>query len=371
MGRGDKEKAEEIENTAFRLLLLSGTILFVIGECFGGPILLLFGATKAELVYALPYLRIYLLGTLCIMISTGMNPFINGQGFPMVGMATVAVGAISNMILDPIFIFGLRMGVNGAAIATVISQALSATLVLSFLFGKRNEYRIRRGRLSGKWFPHAREIAALGLSPFVMQFTNSLVNIVCNSMLMRFGGAVFVSVMTIISSVRQILDTPVLAITEGSSPVISYNYGARRPERVKKAMKIMTSFAIGYTFFMWIFIELKPELLIGIFTSDAELAALVKEPLHLYFFAFIFQSFQYSGQTMFKALGKKNHAIFFSLFRKVVMVVPLTLILPRLFLLGTDGVFMAEPISNLIGGLCCFTTMLLTVLPELKNMNRD
>lgn len=203
-----------------------------------------------------------------------------------------------------------------------------------------------------------------------MQVTNALVSITCNSVLMRFGGEMYVSVMTIISSVRQVVDTPAMAITEGASPVISYNYGARRPENVRKAIFLMSVLAIGYTLLMWLFIEWQPALLAGIFTDNAELQELCLEPLHLYFLAFIFQSFQFCGQTVFKSLGKEKKAIFFSLLRKVILVVPLTYLLPYVFSQGTNGVFLAEPISNLIGGCACLLTMLLTVMPELARMER-
>ena len=195
-----------------------------------------------------------------------------------------------------------------------------------------------------------------------------MVSVACNSVLMKTGGTLYVSVLTIITSVRQILDTPIMAITEGASPTISYNYGANKPKRVQNAITIMATTAILYTCLMWILIELFPLMFIRIFSNDEVLQQLALRPLHLYFFAFVFQAFQYSGQTVFKALNKKKQTIFFSLFRKVIMVVPLTCLLPYAFHMGTDGVFMAEPISNVIGGLACFITMVITIVPELKRM---
>jgi Na+-driven multidrug efflux pump len=189
--------------------------------------------------------------------------------------------------------------------------------------------------------------------------------------LSKYGGEIMISVYTIISSVRQVLETPVIAIGEGTSPVISYNYGARRPDHVRKAMLLMACIGIGYTFVVWILIERFPAFFISIFSSDAALMEYAIPALHLYFFAFIFQALQYTGQTTFKALGKKKQAIFFSLFRKVVMVVPLTLLLPGVFGFSSDGVFMAEPISNAVGGTACMITMLLMVLPELKRMEKE
>ena len=364
LGRGSRKKAQQIQNTSLRLLVITAGIILVLGECFAPGILRLFGSTDAELVYALPYLRIYLLGTLFSMFATGMNPFITAQGFASIGMWTVTVGAVANLILDPVFIFALHMGVSGAAIATVISQGLSFVVSWRFFTSSRNEYPVA----FGKSLPYARDIIGLGTASFIMQVTNSLVAIACNNMLMRCGGAAWVSVMTIINSIRQILDTPVQAIGEGSSPVISYNYGAQRPGQVRKAITVMTLLGVSYTLVMWILVERFPKTFVSIFSTDPALEAMAFRALHLYFLAFVFQSLQYSGQTVFKALGKKKQAIFFSLFRKVIMVVPLTLLLPGAFGLGTDGVFMAEPVSNLIGGLACFISMLLIVLPELKEM---
>lgn len=370
LGKKNKEKAEKIMNTSFRLLVFSGLFIMAVGELFSEPVLRLFGASDLTMKYALTYLRIYLLGTLFSMITTGMNPFINAQGFPRIGMISVVVGAVSNLILDPFFIFTLKFGVNGAAIATVLSQFLSVLIVIRYLFGRKLEYRVffRKERHIRDYIPYAGDIAALGMAPFIMQCTNSLVQIACNNVLMCFGNELYVSVMTIVSSVRQILDTPVSAIVEGSSPILSYNYGAGRADRVRKTMAIMTAVSVLYTFAVWIAIEWKPEMFISIFSTDHTLQTDAVPALHIYFSAFVFQSLQYSGQTVFKALNKKKQAIFFSIFRKIILVVPLTYLLPHIGKMGTDGVFMAEPISNLVGGILCFTTMLRTVLPELKRL---
>ncbi len=370
IGRGNRERAGRIMNTAFRLLCVTAILIFLVGEAGAKPLLTLFGASESAMRYAVVYLRIYLMGTLFSMLVTGMNPYINAQGFPGLGMCSVVIGAGTNLILDPVFIFGLGLGVSGAAIATVISQGLSALFVLHCLRGRRLEYRItlEKQRRLQDYFPCAGDIISLGTAPFVMQCTNSLVQIVCNRMLMQFGGEIYVSIMTIISSVRQILDTPVLAMTEGASPIISYNYGAVRPGNVRKAIRIATMASVAYTFIVWLLIQWKPVSFISIFSTDGEILADAVPALHLYFYAYIFQALQCSGQTVFKALNKKKQAIFFSLFRKVIMVVPLTLFLPHLWGLGTNGVFMAEPISNVIGGGACFLTMLLTIWPELKRM---
>ena len=364
LGKGDERKAAEIQNTAFRLLLLSAILLTILGELFGRGLLLLFGAEGSEIPVSLSYLRIYLLGTVFLMISTGMNPYINAQGYAAIGMCSVMIGAVANLILDPVFIFLCDMGVQGAAVATVISQVLSFLYVLRFLQGKKNGFPVTPGFR----FPYAGEIISLGFAPFIMQFTNSLVQIACNQVLMQFGGMTYVSVMTIVSSVRSILDTPVFAVTEGTSPAISYNYGAARPANVKKSVRIMMSLALPYTFMVWLLIMLRPEWFIRIFSSDKTILQDASRALHLYFLAFIFQSLQYSGQTVFKALNKKKRAIFFSLFRKVILVVPLTYLLPHIANLRTDGVFMAEPVSNVVGGTACFCAMLLTIWPELNRM---
>lgn len=370
LGRGNKEKAETIMNTSFRLLVVTALVIMAAGEVFAEPLLRLFGASDNAIGYSVVYLRIYLTGTLFSMVTTGMNPFINAQGFPGIGMLSVVVGAVLNLILDPFFIFVLEMGVSGAAVATVISQGCSVIVVARCLFGKKLEQRIHFRKVSRirDYFPFAGDIVGLGTAPFIMQCTNSLVQIACNSVLMTFGGEIYVSIMTIVSSVRQILDTPVMAVVEGTSPIISYNYGARRATNVRKAIAIMMAVTVPYTFIVWIMILWRPEMFISIFSSDKTLLSDAIPALHLYFFAYIFQALQYSGQTVFKALNKKKQAVFFSLFRKVVMVIPLTYLFPYVCGFGAEGVFMAEPVSNIIGGLACFITMLCIVLPELKKM---
>lgn len=369
-GEKDLERAGRLMNLAFRLEVMTGLVLLITGELFCVPLLELFGASPVTLPLALSYLRIYLLGTVFSMIAAGMNPFINAQGYSIIGMMTVALGAVMNIVLDPVFLFVLKMGVQGAALATILSQTLSACFVLRFLTAKGTMSRLTRMSWRTFWESgrEIRSIIALGLSSFVMQFTNSLVSVSCNSVLSRTGGDVYVSVMTIISSVRQLLDTPILAISDGTTPVISYNYGARRPKRVRRAIRILTILGFSYTLLAWGFVMLRSDLVIGIFSSDRDLLTIAIPAMHLYFFAFAFQTFQYAGQSTFKALGKSRKAIFFSLLRKAVIVVPLTFLLPYAFHLGTKGVFMAEPVSNVIGGLACYITMVLTVFPELKKM---
>ena len=369
-GKKETQRAQKLMNLSFRLEIMTGIILMACGELLQVPLLRLFGASEVTLPLASSYLSIYLTGTVFSMIAGGMNPFINAQGYPVIGMVSIAAGAVMNIILDPVFIFTLKLGIRGAAIATVLSQAVSAGIVIWFLRSKKTMSRLVRMGISE--FPSSgrqiRQIISLGLTSFVMQFTNSLVSVSCNSVLSRTGGDVYVSVMTIISSVRQLMDTPILAIADGASPVISFNYGAGKPKRVRHAIRILTILCFSYTLLAWIFIILRSDLVIGIFTSDREILKDAMPSLHIYFFAFVFQTFQYTGQSAFKALGKSRQAIFFSLLRKVVIVVPLTFLLPYAFHMGTKGVFMAEPVSNVIGGLACYLTMIRTVFPELRRM---
>ena len=370
-GKKEEQQAIHIMNTSFSMLCFSAVILMVIGLTFAHPLLTLFGASKAALTYAVPYMMIYLIGTLPSMIAVGMNPFINAQGYSVIGMSSVAIGAVANLLLDPLFIFALGFGVCGAAIATVISQCLSAVFVLIFLT-KKAELKVRflrRNELSQS-LNYAKNIISLGTAGFIMQLTNSLVTICCNNVLSVTGGDIYISVMTIVSSVRQLVETPIYAINEGTSPILSYNYGAGRPSRVRKAGIVMGIMIFGYTAVMWSLIILEPGALIQVFSSDATLIQDSIPALKQYFAAFIFMDLQYIGQTVFKSLNKKKQAIFFSLLRKVFIVVPLTYLMPYAMHMGTAGVFLAEPMSNIIGGSLCFITMLCTVLPELKRMEK-
>ena len=371
-GKKQENTAVQIMDTSFSMLCICGVFLMLIGFLFARPILVVFGASSNALTYAYPYIMIYLIGTLPSMISIGMNPFINAQGYSTIGMLSVAIGAVANLLLDPLFIFVLGFGVQGAAIATILSQSLSAAFVLFFLT-KKAELRVRflRKNEFAQCISYAKNIISLGTAGFIMQLTNSLVTICCNNVLSVTGGDIYISVMTIISSVRQLVETPIYAINEGASPIISYNYGARRPRRVKKAGIVMGLMIFCYTAIMWSLILVAPGMLIRVFSSDNALIRDSIPMLKLYFAAFIFMDLQYIGQTIFKSLNKKKQAIFFSLLRKVFIVVPLTYLLPYTFHIGTAGVFIAEPVSNVMGGAICFITMLCTVLPELKRMENN
>lgn len=371
-GKGEPQRAANLMNTSFTMVCVCAVVLMAVGFIFARPLLVLFGASTDALVYAYPYLMIYLIGTLPSMIATGMNPFINAQGYSTIGMTSVAVGAVANLLLDPLFIFVLGFGVQGAAIATVISQALSAVFVFVFLT-RKSELKVRflKKKEFSECIGYAKNIVSLGTAGFIMQLTNSLVSICCNNILSDVGGDIYISVMTIVSSVRQLVETPIYAMNEGTSPILSYNYGACRPARVRKAMAVMSTMILGYTAVMWSIIILFPNVLIGIFSSDAALMQDAVPALKQYFAAFICMDFQYIGQTVFKSLNKKKQAIFFSLLRKVFIVVPLTYMMPYMFHIGTAGVFLAEPASNVIGGTLCLAVMLCTVLPELKRMEKQ
>ena len=371
-GTKDNDTAQKIMNTSFTMLCICAILIMTVGLLFANPILTLFGASREALVYAIPYLMIYLIGTLPSMIATGMNPFINAQGYSTIGMLSVAIGAVANIILDPIFIFVLNLGIRGAAIATILSQFISAAFVLYFLHNK-SEFRVQFLPVE-QWkesWKLAKDITSLGTAGFIMQLTNSLVSICANNVLSITGGDIYISVMTIISSIRQLVETPVYAMNEGTSPIISYNYGARRPRHIKRAALEMGLGVFLYTGIIWSAILIIPEFFIRIFTSDAELIHNAVPALKIYFAAFIFMDLQNIGQTIFKSLNKRKQAIFFSLLRKVFIVVPLTYFMPYVLHMGTDGVFMAEPVSNLIGGSLCFITMLVTIMPELKRMEHN
>lgn len=365
-GKGEREEAEHIMGNSFALLLLFGTGLTALCLLFRRPILYLFGASDLTFPYANDYLTIYLLGTLFVMISLGMNPFINAQGFSRMGMVTVAVGAVVNIVLDPILIFGMGMGVRGAALATVIAQGCSALWVMRFLTGKRALLKLRLPALRLRW-ERVKQILSLGASGFVMSMTNSLVQALCNATLEACGSELYVGVMTVINSVREVISMPVQGITHGCQPVLGYNYGAGEYDRVRQGIRFTTVLTIGYSTAVWLLVLLFPEALIRVFNDEADLIAAGIPAFRLYFAAFFCMSFQFVGQSVFVALGRSRNAIFFSLLRKAFIVAPLTLLLPAAGL-GVDGVFLAEPISNVVGGLACILTMYAAVYRPLGHL---
>lgn len=362
-GKGEDGEAERILGNSFALLLLFGAGLTALGLAFRRPILYLFGASDLTFPYANDYLTIYLLGTLFVMIGLGMNPFINAQGFSRMGMMTVALGAVVNIVLDPIFIFALDMGVRGAALATVLAQGCSALWVLKFLTGRRALLRLRWNTLRLQ-AARVRRILALGASGFAMSMTNSLVQVLCNASLQHYGGDLYVGVMTVINSIREVVSMPVQGITNGCQPVLGYNYGAGEYERVRRGIRFTTVLTVGYSVAAWALVMAVPELLIRIFNDEPELIAAGIPAFRLYFAAFFCMSFQFIGQSVFVGLGRSKSAVFFSLLRKAFIVAPLTLLLPGLGM-GVDGVFAAEPVSNVLGGLACLLTMYITVYRRL------
>lgn len=361
------QKSQKIMNTSFYLLVFGSLILGGLGLLFSRSLLVLFGADEAMLQYSLSYLRIYLCGSLFSFISLGLNPFFNAQGRFLTGMASILIGAFCNIVLDPIFIFVLNLGINGAAIATVIAQILAAIFAFCQMRSKNSFWRIEPfSRMFCSWSIIS-DITSLGLAGFIMQLTNSAVQIAQNQVLINIGGNEYVTVMTIVNSVRQITDTVVFAMADGTSPLISYCYGAGLYARLKKLIRIMTGMLCSYTLLMWILILLVPDAFVALFDSGTGLRDAAVHGMNIYFFAYIFQALQYSGQTVFKAMNKKKQAIFFSLFRKVVIVVPLIYLLPHVWTPPVYGVFASEPISNVIGGLACFITMYFTVYRRLDS----
>lgn len=357
-GEGDDAEAERVMGNAFMLLLILGAAATAFFMALKGPILYLFGASPDTFPYADGYMSIYLCGTLFVMISLGMNPFINAQGFGRVGMMTVLLGAAVNIALDPVLIFVLDMGVQGAALATVLSQGLSAAWVLIFLTGKRAILRLRPEhlRLDGR---RTRRIVSLGLSGFFVNMTNSLVQVVCNATLQTYGGDTYVGVMTIINSLREVFIMPVQGLTNGSQPVAGYNYGAKLYSRVRQSIRFSVGVTVAYSTLFWAAAMTLPEPLIRIFKNDPAIIEAGVPALRIYFGLFLFMSLQIAGQGVFVALGRSKQAVSFSLLRKAVINAPLTVILP--IWMGTTGVFAAEAVSQLIGGLACFLTMYFTV----------
>lgn len=320
-------------------------------------------AQLIQLLYNVVDLKFYLAGTLFSMLSTGLNGYISAQGYPKTGMVTVIIGAVINIALDPVFIFVLGLGVSGAALATVISQLVSAIWILRFLTNKSTPIRLKKryirieAKLTG-------EICWLGTSNFVMQGTACFVQAACNSTLHTYGGDIYVGIMTVLNSIRDIFMLPIGGLVSGAQPVMGYNYGAGENGRVKEAIRFNAIVGAVYTGAAWLLIVLFPAFWFRLFSSDTAMVEHGLSAIRIYFFGFIFMSFQFAGQSTFQALGCAGHAVFFSLLRKAVIVVPLTLLLPRLGM-GVTGVFIAEPVSNAIGGLACFITMRRTVYKKL------
>lgn len=359
-GRGNKTEAEMIMGNSFCMLLFVGVVLSAAINAVKVPLLFMFGASEATIGYANEYISVYLLGTVFVMLSLGLNFFINAQGFAKTGMATVSIGALCNVILDPVFIFKLNMGVKGAAWATVVSQFFAALWTTSFLLGKRTELRIKLKcmRLKAK---RVKKIIYLGMSGFTMQITNGAVQIMCNKNLAYYGGDLYIAAMTIVNSVREVATLGVTGIGGGSQPIISFNYGAGEYGRVKKTIRLLGGALLVYTTAAWIFIMIFARQFVLCFNNDVQLLPIAVKSMHIYFFGFFMMACQFTGQTTFQALGKSGHSIFFSLLRKAFIVIPLTYLLPMADGLGVYGVFLAEPVSNFLGGAACIITMYFSV----------
>lgn len=368
-GRGEDEEAEHILGQSAMMLLIASVAVFGFCYAFRRPILYLFGASDASYVYADQYLRVYLWGTLFSMFSVGMNGYISAQGFPKAGMATTMIGCLLNLVLDPVFIFLFGLGIRGAAVATVISQFVSAVWVLRFLTSSkpRAEGRVYRIRLRYMRPDPGiiRRIVAMGSSDFIMMSTNCLNQVICNAVLQIYGGDIYVGIMTIINSVRGVVELPAGCITSASQPVLGYNYGANRPERVKEGIRFMLVSCLAVTGVLWALILLVPGFFLSLFTTDALTHTLGVPAMRQFFAGMIFMAFQYTAQSTFKALGCAKRAIFFSLFRKAFLIVPLVILLPRAGL-GAAGVFWAEPVSNVLSGVLCYVTMHFTLYRKLE-----
>ena len=356
MGRGDYKTAEKILGNCITLLIVLSVVLSVVFTIYGEPVLRAFGASENTLPYAMAYLRIYLMGTIFVQFTLGMTPFITNQGFAKTSMATTCIGAVCNIVLDPIFIYGFNMGVEGAAIATILSQAVSAVWVLIFFTGKRSVLRIRKENL----IPAGRTLAlvlSLGVSPFLMTATECVIQLAFNTGAATYGGDSAVAIMSILFSVAQIANLPVQGFCQGAQPVVGFNFGARKLERVRQAFKIMLAVSMGVTTVVVGAVELAPQLFLGLFSSDAGLIALGTAPLRIYMLGFFFMGAQLACQQTFLGLGEAKISMFIALLRKVILLLPLSLVIPRVFgALGLSqlvGLYVAEPVSDIISASTC------------------
>ena len=355
MGEKKKEDAEEIMTNSFSALIGLALFLTVFFFMFKEPILWAFGASDATIGYALDYLGIYLIGTIFVQIALGMNSFINTQGFAKVGMITVMVGAVINIVLDPILIFGFNMGVKGAALATIIGQCASAIWVLYFLFGKQSILRIRKKFLKPK-LKILFSIMALGVSPFIMQATESLVIISMNNNLLKYGGDLAVGAMTIMSSVMQIILLPLMGLSQGAQPIISYNYGANKVYRVKKAFKLLLVSSMVFTTIMWSALMILPDVFVKIFNSNnPQLMEITSWSIRIYFAGILLFGAQVASQQTFLALGQAKISLILALLRKIVLLIPFIYVLPMIFENKLMGVLMAEPFADIIAALSTVT----------------
>jgi len=347
MGKGEKDTAEKILGNCAGALVVISLILTALVLLYGKRIMMLFGASGNTIGYAMDYINIYACGTIFVQLALGLNAFITAQGFAKVSMLTVTIGAISNIILDPVFIFGFGMGVKGAALATITSQAISAIWVVRFLTGKRTMLKIRKKYLRTD-FKVFLPCLLLGLSPFIMQSTESLIAIVFNTSLQRYGGDLAVGAMTILTSIMQFSMLPLIGLAQGAQPIVSFNYGAGNGDRVKKTFLILVKASIAYSGFIWMFAMLFPQVLAGIFTSSPELIKETVIALRIYMAVSFLFGIQISCQQTFVALGNAKASVFLALLRKIILLIPLIYILPLFMEDRVRAVYLAEPVADFI-----------------------
>ena len=346
-GRGDLEGSQRIMGNSFTLLVASAVVLTLVFQNFAEPLLLTFGASENTIGYAMDYMRIYSLGTLFVQITLGMNAYITAQGFTTVSMKTVLIGAGLNTALDPIFIFSLGMGVKGAALATILSQAVSAVWVLRFLTGSQTKWRLRRAdlRLRPKVFLPS---LALGLSPFIMQSTESLIAVCFNSSLLKYGGDVAVGAMTVLTSMMQFAMMPLQGLSQGAQPIISYNYGARNAQRVRDAFRCLLRACVIYSSVLWALVQLFPHLFVMIFNNNPALVDYAAWALRIYMGTTCLFGIQIACQQTFVALGNAKTSLFLAVLRKIILLIPLIYILPNFFANKAFAVFLAEPVADFL-----------------------
>ena len=346
-GRGDPEGSQRIMGNSFTLLVITAVVLTVVFQNFAEPLLLTFGASGNTIGYALDYLKIYTMGTLFVQVTLGMNAYITAQGFTTVSMKTVLIGAGLNTLLDPIFIFGFGLGVRGAALATILSQAVSAAWVLRFLTGPKTKWRLRREDLRPQpkvFLP----CLALGLSPFIMQSTESLIAVCFNSSLLKYGGDLAVGAMTVLTSMMQFAMMPLQGLTQGCQPIISYNFGARNARRVKDAFVCLLKSCVVYSAVLWAAVQLFPRVFVQIFNNTPELVDYAAWALRIYMGTTCLFGVQIACQQTFVALGNAKTSLFLAVLRKIILLIPLIYILPNFFADKTFAVFLAEPAADFL-----------------------
>ena len=345
LGRGDRDTAERLLGNCFTLQIFISLTLTVILRLFGRSFLLAFGASENTIEYAISYLNIYAIGTLFVELTLGMNAFITAQGFATTGMLTVLIGAVCNIALDPLFIFGLKMGVRGAALATVISQGISCLWVVSFLMGKKTSLRLKKENLKINW-KLILPCLALGLSTFIMQSTESIISVCFNSSLLKYGGDIAVGAMTILTSVMQFAMLPLQGLAQGAQPISSYNFGAKNASRVKETFFALLKSSLTYSVLLWAGIMLFPKAFAGIFTPDAELLAFTAKALRIYCGALFIFGIQIACQMTFVSIGNAPCSIIVAILRKFVLLIPLIFILPHILPDPTMAVYTAEPVAD-------------------------